>query len=300
MWKNKLTLMLIPNATGILKQLRIPVAAIYIGIGVVVSLIFSSLFFSARFFTDKVADQELQQLRDENLQLKDRYEQMRWYLAEVEDRYSQLVKKEIHLRSLFDLPEIEPQQRQLGVGGPVPLTVASMSETEKTAVMTEVEVDWLLKLSEFELEKYAEVEASLVDLKDRLNHTPSIWPTNGWISRGYGTKYDPFTGYKQMHHGLDIANHRGTPIIATAHGRVASVGLNSGLGKMVVVNHGYGLRTRYAHLSEAKVKQGQVVKRGDVIGLMGSTGYSTGPHLHYEVLRNGKTLNPVKYILNNM
>ncbi len=300
MWKNKITLMLIPGATGILKQLRIPVAAIYLGIGIVVSLMFSNFFFSAQFFTDKVADKELQQLRAENLQLNDRYEQMRWYLAEVEDRYSQLVKKEIHLRSIFDLPEIEPQQRQLGVGGPVPSIVASMSETEATAVATEIEVDRLLKLSEFELEKYAEVEASLIDLKDRLDHTPSIWPTKGWISRGYGRKYDPFTGYKQMHHGLDIANHRGTPIIATADGRVASVGRNSGLGRMVVLNHGYGFRTRYAHLSEINVKRGQAVKRGDVIGLMGSTGYSTGPHLHYEVIRNGKTLNPLKYILNDM
>lgn len=292
--------MLIPGATGILKQLRIPVAAIYLGIGVVISLIFSSFFFSAQFFTDKVADKELQQLRAENLQLKDRYEQMRWYLAEVEDRYSQLVKKEIHLRSIFDLPEIEPQQRQLGIGGPVPPTVASMSEMEVMAVATEVEVDRLLKLSEFELEKYAEVEASLIDLKDRLNHTPSIWPTKGWLSSGYGMRLDPFTGYKEMHRGIDIANHRGTPIIATADGRVASIGKNSGLGKTIVLNHGYGFRTRYGHLHEVKVKRGQTVKRGDVIALMGSTGWATGPHLHYEVIRNGKTLNPIKYILNDM
>ena len=300
MWKNKLTLMLIPGATGILKQLRIPVAAIYLSIGVVVSLMFSSFFFSAQFFTDKVADKELKQLRAENLQLKDRYEQMRWYLAEVEDRYSKLVKKEIHLRSIFDLPEIEPQQRQLGIGGPVPSTVASMSETEATALATEIEVDRLLKLSEFELEKYAEVEASLVDLKDRLDHTPSIWPAKGWLSSGYGMRLDPFTGYKQMHRGLDIANHRGTPIIATADGRVASIGKNSGFGKTVVLNHGYGFRTRYGHLHEIKVKRGQTVKRGDVIALMGSTGWATGPHLHYEVIRNGKTLNPIKYILNDM
>lgn len=300
MWRNKLTLMLIPGAAGILKQLRIPVAAIYLGIGVVVSLMFSSLFFSAQFFTDKVTDKELEQLRAENLQLKDRYEQMRWYLAEVEDRYRELVEKEVHLRSIFDLPEIEPQQRQLGVGGPVPPAAASMSQAGAMAVATEVEVDRLLKLSEFELEKYAEVEASLLGLKDRLNHTPSIWPAKGWVSRGYGMKYDPFTGYRQMHRGLDIANHRGTPIIATADGRVASVGRNSGLGKIVALDHGYGFRTRYAHLSEIKVKRGQAVRRGDVIGLMGSTGYSTGPHLHYEVIRNGKTLNPVKYILNDM
>jgi murein DD-endopeptidase MepM/ murein hydrolase activator NlpD len=113
-------------------------------------------------------------------------------------------------------------------------------------------------------------------------------------------RLDPFTGYKEMHRGIDIANHRGTPIIATADGRVASIGKNSGLGKTVVLNHGYGFRTRYAHLHEIKVKRGQTVKRGDVIALMGSTGWATGPHLHYEVIRNGKTLNPIKYILNDM
>jgi len=300
MWKNKLTLMLIPGASGILKQLRIPLAAIYLVLAIIIVLVFSSFFFSAQFFTDKVANKELQQLRVENERLKEQYEQMRWYLAEVEDRYEKLVKKEIYLRSIFDLPEIEPQQRQLGIGGPPPPTMASMSETERAAVATEVEVDRLLKLSEFELEKYAEIETSLLSLKGRLDHTPSIWPTKGWISRGYGMKYDPFTGYKQMHRGLDIANHRGTPIVATADGRVASVGRNGGMGKTIVINHGFGFKTKYGHLSEIKVKRGQKVKRGDVIALMGSTGYSTGPHLHYEVIRNGRTLNPMKYILNEM
>lgn len=292
--------MLIPGASGILKQLRIPLAAIYLVLAIIIVLVFSSFFFSAQFFTDKVADKELQQLRVENERLKEQYEQMRWYLAEVEDRYEKLVKKEIYLRSIFDLPEIEPQQRQLGIGGPPPPTMASMSETERAAVATEVEVDRLLKLSEFELEKYAEIETSLLSLKGRLDHTPSIWPTKGWISRGYGMKYDPFTGYKQMHSGLDIANHRGTPIVATADGRVASVGRNGGMGKTIVINHGFGFKTKYGHLSEIKVKRGQKVKRGDVIALMGSTGYSTGPHLHYEVIRNGRTLNPMKYILNEM
>lgn len=292
--------MLIPGASGILKQLRIPLAAIYLVLAIIIVLVFSSFFFSAQFFTDKVANKELQQLRVENERLKEQYEQMRWYLAEVEDRYEKLVKKEIYLRSIFDLPEIEPQQRQLGIGGPPPPTMASMSETERAAVATEVEVDRLLKLSEFELEKYAEIETSLLSLKGRLDHTPSIWPTKGWISRGYGMKYDPFTGYKQMHRGLDIANHRGTPIVATADGRVASVGRNGGMGKTIVINHGFGFKTKYGHLSEIKVKRGQKVKRGDVIALMGSTGYSTGPHLHYEVIRNGRTLNPMKYILNEM
>jgi murein DD-endopeptidase MepM/ murein hydrolase activator NlpD len=201
---------------------------------------------------------------------------------------------------MFDLPEIDDQQRQLGIGGPTPPALATMSPTLKAAYATETEVDRLLNISQFELEQYAEVEGELSKLKDRLAHTPSIWPTKGWQSRGYGMKGDPFTGYKRMHNGIDIANRTGTPVVASANGVIKKVGSAGGLGEIVVIDHGYGFVTRYAHLSKSKVKRGTKVKRGEVIGLMGSTGYSTGPHLHYEVLRNGKSLNPNRYILNRM
>ena len=112
-------------------------------------------------------------------------------------------------------------------------------------------------------------------------------------------KHDPFTGYKRLHRGLDISNNTGTPIIATADGVINKTATDNGLGKFIVIDHGYGFKTRYGHLSKISVKRGQKVKRGDVIGLMGSTGYSTGPHLHYEVIRNGKFLNPRKFILSN-
>jgi murein DD-endopeptidase MepM/ murein hydrolase activator NlpD len=292
--------MLIPNSMGMLKQIRLPVALIYLSAGMVVLLLVLSLFFSAEFFSDKVDQKELERLRAENQELKEKYEQMRWYLAEVESRYDKLAEKESYLRSLFDLPPIEPQERQLGTGGPEPPALDSLSEAELAAVVTENEVERLLKLSEFELQKYAEVEEALVSLKSRLEHTPSIWPTTGWVSRGYGMKYDPFTGFKQMHRGIDIANRRGTPVIAPADGRVIFAGRKGSMGKTIVINHGYGFKTRYAHLDKIKVKRGQTVKRGDVIGLMGSTGYSTGPHLHYEVFRNGKPYNPMNYILNEM
>jgi murein DD-endopeptidase MepM/ murein hydrolase activator NlpD len=113
-------------------------------------------------------------------------------------------------------------------------------------------------------------------------------------------KHDPFTGYKQMHRGIDIANHSGTPIIATADGVVRDTSRVAGMGRLITIDHGFGFKTRYGHLSEITVKNGQRVKRGDVVGLMGSTGYSTGPHLHYEVLRNGQFINPTKYILNDI
>lgn len=300
MFKKKLTFMLIPNSNGIMKQFRIPVAALYIVASIALVIIVGNFFLSANFFTTKVDQSELEQLRAENKDLKDRYEQLRWNLSEVEDRYQTLVDKEEKIRTLFQLPEIDPEERQLGIGGPTSPMQENLTQTEQTAMVTEQEVDRLLRLSRFELEKYGEVETELNNVKSRLEHTPSIWPTKGWKSRGFGMKYDPFTGYKQMHRGIDIANHTGTPVIATGDGRVKIVANQAnGMGRYIALDHGYGFQTRYGHLSKIMVKQGQKVKRGDVIALMGSTGYSTGPHLHYEVIRNGKFLNPYNFILND-
>lgn len=292
--------MLIPNSMGVLKQLSIPVALIYALVIAALGLLLANFFLSAQFFNNKVDQTELQQLRTENARLEERYEQLRWNLAEVEDRYQDLVEKEIKIRNLFDLPQINAEERQLGIGGPVSASLSELSETEMVAFETGAEVDRLLRLSRFELEKYSEIEGAIVKVKDRLDHTPSIWPSKGWISRGFGMKYDPFTGYKRMHRGLDIANYTGTPVITTADGKVKQVQTSSDMGKLILIDHGYGFRTRYGHLSEIKVRPGQRVKRGEVIGLMGSTGYSTGPHLHYEVIRNGKFLNPIRFILNEM
>jgi len=300
MWKKKLTIMLIPGSDGTPRQIRIPVFMVYGCVGIALILLFSNFFFSAEYFSDRVASKELDNLRAENLVLQEKYEQMRWNMAEVTSRYDELIDKEIKIRSLFDIPPIDNEQRQLGIGGPSLSMISQRSEAEELAFETEAEIDHLLRVSEFELSAYQEVETSMMSVKDRLEHTPSIWPTRGWLSRGYGMKNDPFTGVNQMHRGLDIANHTGTPIIATADGKITSARKNGGMGKTIMINHGYGFKTRYAHLSEIKVKAGQRVKRGDIIGLMGSTGYSTGPHLHYEVIRNGRTLNPYNYILNDM
>jgi murein DD-endopeptidase MepM/ murein hydrolase activator NlpD len=292
--------MVIPDSQGIARQVSVPVAFIYISIISVLLILFVSFFLAAEFFSGRVADAELERLRAENERLTEKYEQIRWTLAEVDARYADLVQKETAIRTIFGLPEISTEERQLGIGGPGSKTFDQMSELGKYAFKTELEVDRLLRLSSFELEKYAEVETELNTLKDRLRHTPSIWPARGWLSRGFGMKHDPFTGYEQMHRGIDIANHVGTPVIAPADGKVIKVARAGSMGLMVTIDHGYGFVTRYGHLSESKVKRGRHVKRGDVFALMGSTGYSTGPHLHYEVWRNGSALNPMKFILNEM
>ena len=126
--------------------------------------------------------------------------------------------------------------------------------------------------------------------------TPSIWPVPGWLSSGYGNRRDPFTGDPDFHPGLDISADYGQPVHATADGTVASAAVNGSYGNLVVLDHGYGLTTRYGHLSRFAVTTGQQVHRGDVIGYVGSTGRSTSPHLHYEILVNGRLTNPLRLL----
>jgi murein DD-endopeptidase MepM/ murein hydrolase activator NlpD len=130
-----------------------------------------------------------------------------------------------------------------------------------------------------------------------LASQPSIWPTNGWTSSGFGYRMDPFTQNRTFHYGLDIVATRGNPVVAPADGFVAEISRSGQFGNSIVLSHGGGLTTLYGHLSKISVVSGQKVKRGDVIGNVGNTGKSIGPHLHYEVRINGKPVNPYTYIL---
>jgi murein DD-endopeptidase MepM/ murein hydrolase activator NlpD len=126
--------------------------------------------------------------------------------------------------------------------------------------------------------------------------TPSIWPAHGWLTSRMGARQDPVSGGDDFHAGLDIAGEKGQPIYATAAGRVSQAGYQGGYGNLVVVDHGFGLETKYGHLSSFTVKPGHNVKRGDIIGRLGATGRATGYHLHYEVRANGRLLNPLQLL----
>lgn len=138
---------------------------------------------------------------------------------------------------------------------------------------------------------------SLEGKRNLLAATPSLRPTRGWISSNFGYRVSPFTGRKEFHKGLDIATRKGTPIITPADGVVTFSGEKWLIGNMITIDHGYGMLTRYGHISKLKKNKGDRVKRGEVIALVGNTGRSTGPHLHYEVRLNGVPVNPTKYIL---
>jgi len=143
----------------------------------------------------------------------------------------------------------------------------------------------------------SDVEQALIDQNHRFASTPTIAPVVGPITDGFGRRRDPFTGRLAYHRGLDISGRRGTAIVAPADGVVVFAGRNGGMGRMIKISHGFGFLTAYGHLDKVLVEPGQEVTRGETIGQLGSTGRSTGPHLHYEVSLDGKSVNPMYYIL---
>lgn len=299
MWKDKITVMIVPRNNGDVRQYSIPVKIMWTAGILGICFVLVNLFLLADYFDTRVDQARLEKLAWENQLLSKQFTELEQSISGLQNDYGVLVAKESAIRTIFDLPEIDPEARMLGVGGPTDPEMESVTPSTAEAMKITSDVDELLRLSKFERERYQEVFELLTDKRDRLNHSPSIMPCKGYMSRGFGYKDDPFTGFKQFHSGLDIANKKGTPVVATASGKVISMRVNGGLGKMIAINHGYGYTTRYAHLDNYNVKVGQKVNRGDIIGFMGSTGYSTGPHLHYEVLKNGKPVNPFKHILNN-
>jgi murein DD-endopeptidase MepM/ murein hydrolase activator NlpD len=206
------------------------------------------------------------------------------------------------IRVIANIEQSETQESLFGVGGSIPhdmdaaIPLASKHNSlvrEMHQQAEQLQVATAQQGDSFEsLLKYLEKQVNL------LASTPAIRPTTGWKTSGFGYRTSPFTGLKELHKGVDIATRKGTPIVATADGVVAFAGSKGMLGKMVALDHGHGMVTRYGHVHKILKKKGASVKRGDKIALVGTTGRSTGPHLHYEIILNGLHVNPEKYILN--
>jgi murein DD-endopeptidase MepM/ murein hydrolase activator NlpD len=158
-------------------------------------------------------------------------------------------------------------------------------------------IDWLSKEATIQEQSLQELSLAAEKKSSRWAATPSIWPVKGWVTSGFGPRVSPFTEKPAWHDGLDIGAAANAPVQAPAQGRVTSVGFDPKLGILVKLDHGFGIETVYGHLAKSLVKEGQRVKRGEAIALVGSTGLATGPHLHYMVKVNGQALDPVKYIL---
>jgi len=205
------------------------------------------------------------------------------------------------LKILANLDLQEPQDPSIAAGGPQPDTREINMYLEEGLKQQIQRVHWemeeLQMLAEIQERNAYKVERFFDSQRSLLASTPTIWPVRGWVTSSFGQRMSPFTGRLQMHEGLDIAARPGTPVKASAEGIVIYSGWKSDFGKLVTIDHGYGYRTRYGHMSKIYVKNGQRVKRGDTLGSVGSTGRSTGPHLHYEVKVRGLPVNPKTYLL---
>jgi murein DD-endopeptidase MepM/ murein hydrolase activator NlpD len=190
------------------------------------------------------------------------------------------------------------ETNQSGLAGQTSPSASSSAHTEQEMIASIKDgIDWLSKEATTQEQSLQELSLAAEQKSSRWAATPSIWPVKGWVTSGFGPRVSPFTEKPAWHDGLDIGAAANAPVQAPAQGRVTTVGFDPKLGNTVKVDHGFGIETLYGHLAKALVKEGQRVKRGEVVGLVGSTGLATGPHLHYMVKVHGQSLDPVKYIL---
>ena len=205
------------------------------------------------------------------------------------------------IRIIANIEKPDEQDSLFGVGGSIPEDLdAQVPLTQKHNSLLRGMHEQVEQLNLATINQEQSFESLFKYLKDQQNllaSTPAVRPTSGWTTSRFGYRTSPFTGRREFHKGYDIANRLGTPISATADGVVSYTGPKGTLGKMVVIDHGHGMVTRFGHCHKILVKRGDAVKRGDTIALMGNTGRSTGPHVHYEVHLNGLPVNPEKYIL---
>ncbi len=231
--------------------------------------------------------------------------QLKAFAAEINSLKSKLVDLksfEEKIRNIANIEENANPEHLFGVGGSIPedLDIQTPITEKHSSLIREMhEQTKQFNLAAVNQKKsFESLFNNLEEQRNLLAATPAIRPTDGWISSTFGYRTSPFTGLREFHKGLDIATREGTPILATADGVVTFAGTKGLMGKLIVIDHGHGMVTRYAHIHKMLKKGGDAVKKGDTIALVGNTGRSTGSHLHYEVHLNGIPVNPAKYILN--
>jgi len=278
------TIILVPHARARLRKWRVSNLQISLLAAFLLVATLGAVFFTWGFFTRTVDGAEIERLRTENEDLRQVNQS---FESSVQQLQNKLASYEDRTQELAIVAGLDPaaEGTEAGIGGGL--------STEGSA----------LDLSAFEA-RTARLDGALDQVEEQLHEQlrwissmPAITPARGILTSGFGMRPDPITRNRAFHSGLDIAAAPGAPVHATADGVVARAGRNGGLGKAVYLSHGYGLSTRYGHLSKIAVKPGERVKRGDVIGYVGSTGRSTGYHLHYEVHLDGKAVNPAAYLL---
>ncbi len=297
------TLIVVPDRQSEVRRFRLRRAWILQALGAIAFLMLVGAGMVVHYGTVVTEAQENPALRDENLKLKSEIAVIREQLAHVKGTLDRVELFDQKLRAITLLSD---PQRNLAMGptevAPTPGSGDNQfvrSTGQESPAALAAKLDKLSAEATRQEQSLQELQAFFAGQKSLLASVPSVWPTRGWVTSDFGSRVDPYTSERVMHAGIDIAGPHGKEIIAPSDATVVFAGLEGGYGNVIVLDHGYGIKTRYGHLASVKVKPGERVKRGDLIAAMGNTGRSTGPHLHYEVRVNGIAQNPRKFILDD-
>ncbi|MCL4478331.1 MAG: M23 family metallopeptidase [Deltaproteobacteria bacterium] len=301
--KKRITVLVIPDGTEKTKRFSISIGiikAVVLVIGII-GISFLTLIYSV--FDQQYRSHELFKTKKLVVEQNNQIMNFSNKIQDLQSRLESLQQLDMKIRILANIENPRTNNNTTySMGGPT-LDMGGYSipssDVNKGMLVKKMNMDMneLLSKTGIEEQSLHQIYEGILDKKDILLATPSIWPARGWITSPFGMRIDPFTGKRALHEGIDIATQTGNPVIAPANGIVTHAGPDDGFGNAVIIDHGYGVTTLYGHLSRVDVKVGQIVKRGQLIGNIGDTGMSTGPHLHYQVMINGVPVNPMRYLI---
>ena len=300
------TLLIIPDGQDGVRQMRVSSMLARGAFAGMAGLIVLLVFFATGFFVKESEHMRADRLAEENERLEAQLSRLDGRLETLQETMEDLTRRDEQYRLMAGLEPLGDAVHAAGIGGPGTATLEGDAlyeldpELGRKAFEATSDVETMLRRATVLKASWSEAVDSLRVRHALLRATPSIVPTRGYVTSGFSTsRMHPILHRARPHEGLDIVAPRGTPITASAHGVVSRAGRNGGYGLVVEIDHGYGVKTRYAHMSAIDARVGQRVERGAQIGRVGNTGLSSAPHLHYEVLVNGVPQNPRLYILDN-
>lgn len=245
-------------------------------------------------------------LQRQNANLREKYEVLEEQLVSIQQQMQELEKRDNNVyRSIFEANPIPDSARAKALE--IQQEISRVAKMEDHELLSSIlhSMENISNRIKAQQVSYNEIDKLVLNKEELLSHTPAIQPVSNKdltrVASGFGYRIDPIYKTTKMHAGIDFTAPQGTPVYATANGRVTTAGNSgNGYGNHVIINHGYGYETLYGHMVRVKARNGQVVKRGEVIGWVGNTGKSTGPHLHYEVHKNNSRIDPVYFFYNDL
>lgn len=304
MANDSFTLIVVPNRHAEVRRFHLRTRWLYQGAALLLVMAVLAGGMTWRYFAVVREAKENPGLRDENLKLKGELAVIREQLEHIGSTLDRVDRFDQKLRAMTLLSD---PQRNLAMGPTeqTPLKVAGeqnqfvRSQSAESPPAITRQLDQVSAEATRQEQSLQELQAYFQDQRSMLSSVPSIWPVRGWVTSDFGSRVDPFTADRVMHGALDISAPHGKEVLAPSDGTVVFAAVEGGYGNVLVLDHGYGVKTRYGHLATMAVKAGERVKRGQMIAQVGNTGRSTGPHLHYEVRVNGIAQNPRKFILDD-